>query len=94
MNTRYVIAITALGAALFAVPVAAHHNCVAPECPDEVEDAMGMHETAIEGLDMDTSGSQSMTTTTAEEVNPLDPADAAAGDSSGTQAPTQSGWAP
>ena len=91
MKARYLFAIATLGAA-FSMPVAAHHNCVSPNCPDEIGDVMGMHEAAIEGLTMDTSGNQSTTTTTAEEENPMDPADAAAGDSSGTQNPNQSGW--
>ncbi len=90
MKARYLAVITALGAA-FSMPVAAHHNCISPSCPDEVEDSMGMHETAIDGLDMDTSGQQSMTTNTAEDVSPMDPADAAVGDTPGSQS-SQSGW--
>ena len=88
MKTRYVIAITALGAA-FAMPVAAHHNCNGSDevCPEEIGDMQGNHEDAISGIPDNMGGG------VPDNTAAMDPADAERGGRGevGGVSPTQSG---
>ena len=63
---------SSLTAALFALPVAAHHNCAAGEvCPEEIGDAQDNHEEAINGIP------DNMGTGDASNFQAMDPVDVA-----------------